>query len=108
MWNTSDKGVVKHWENHRKSGKKVVNYIERAYPRISIEQNKEANHFELLSFIKKRNPAFKAIIEQLANTEREEQVMQMLKKDFYWFFIKERIALIEVILQMRFQKVREV
>lgn len=108
LWNTSDEGVVKHWKNYKNSGKKIVHYVERAYPRISIEQNKEANHFELLSFIKQQHPDFKRIIDDLANPQREEHVLHMLEKEFYPFFIPERRALIRIILQTRFNKVREV
>lgn len=108
LWNTSDENVIKHYQNLNIGGKKVVNYVEKAYPRVSIEQNKEANHFELIQFIKQDNIGYKHAIDQLASVENEIRVLKMLQKEFYPFFIRERSELITLILKMRFKKVREV
>lgn len=108
LWNTSDQNVINHHRNLGVGGKKVVNYVEKAYPRISIEQNKEANHFELIQFIKKDNKEYKLIIDQLASVENEARVLNMMQKEFFPFFIRERCELLTLILKMRFKKIREV
>jgi len=108
LWNTSDKNVINHRENLGKGGKKVVNYVEKAYPRISIEQNKEANHFELIEFIKNDSDEYRQIIDGLASVENEARVQKMIQNEFFPFFIRERCDLLRLILEMRFKKVREV
>jgi len=51
LWNLSDDNIKHHLKIHKDNGKKVIKYIENAHPRISIEANTIANHFELLDFI---------------------------------------------------------
>jgi len=107
LWNLSDENIVKYLELHEAGGKRVKNYVDNAYPRISIEENVEANHFDLIKFVKRHNNQYKQIVESLASIHNEAIVLEMLKKEFYRFFIPERNKLIEVILKNRFKTIRE-
>lgn len=105
LWNYSDDNIKQIYKN---SGKKIVSYIEGACPRISIESNKQANHFQLIDFIKRYSQEYKEIINELASSDNEEKVIRMFKKEFSPCFIKERSDLIIQILTTRFKKVREI
>ena len=106
LWNYSDDNIKNLLRIHQNSGKKIVNYIQEACPRISIESNTQANHFELMDFVKRYNDKYRQIINDLACIENEEKVLEMLNKEFYPFFISERCELITLILKTRFKKIR--
>ena len=89
-----------------KGGEKVEKYIESASPRISIDGNSEINHFGLIGYLKNLEAEFKVIISELASEEIEHQVLEMLKKKFFYFFIAERVKLIGHIIRERFKKIR--
>lgn len=108
LWNYSDENIKKHYEDYCKNGTKIVNYIEAACPRISIEQNKNANHFDLIAYLKNDSPAYKTSIEKLSSVHNEEKILRMLRNEFSPFFIKERSNLLEIILRNRIKKIREV
>lgn len=103
MWNYSDENIKKIYGQ---SGTRIDTYINEACPRISIESNTQANHFQLIDFIKRYNKEYEEIINNLANLENEEKVIGMLSREFYPFFIPERAELITLILKTRFKKVR--
>ena len=107
-WNLSDKNVVHYLKVHNKNGRKVINYIENACPRISLENNEKANHFDLIKFVKKSNSEYSEIISMLASEENEKNVLEMLINEFYTYFIPERCELIELILKNRFKRVRNI
>ncbi|SDW84979.1 HipA-like C-terminal domain-containing protein [Hydrobacter penzbergensis] len=106
LWNLNDENI-KHFLNvHKNGGKKVVNYIEEASPRISIEGNTQANHFQLINFLKKYNSEYPEIVNELANAENEENVLKMLRSEFFPLFISQRSEIITLILETRFKKIR--
>lgn len=108
LWNYSDDNLVNLLDIHKKGHQKVVHYIENASPRISIEGNTKANHFELIDFIKRYNTEYQQIINQLAGRENEQRVLATLKDEFYPFFTQERRELMTIILQARFEKIRSI
>jgi predicted site-specific integrase-resolvase len=103
MWNYSDENIKKIY---KQGGKKIVTYVEEACPRISIEENKQANHFQLIDLVKNYNTEYGEIVSDLASVENEEKVLKMLEEEFYPFFIRERSELITTILRTRFKKIR--
>lgn len=105
MWNYSDENIKKIY---RQGGKKIISYIEDACPRISIEENKQANHFQLIGLVKNYNAEYREIVNDLASIENEEKVLKMLGLEFYPFFIKERFELITTIVRTRFKKIRDI
>lgn len=104
-WNHSDENIK---QILKQGAKKVVNYIAEASPRISIEGNTQANHFQLIDFIKRYNNEYCEIVNTLASVENEERVLNMLAGEFYPLFIPERCELITLILRTRFKKIREI
>ncbi len=105
LWNYSDENIKKKFKH---GSKKIVSYVEDACPRISIEDNKQANHFQLINFIKRYSQEYKNIVEELAKVENEEKIIKMFKTEFSPYFIHERSELIIGILRTRFKKVREI
>lgn len=103
LWNYSDENIKKIF---KQGGKKIITYTEEACPRISIEENKQANHFQLIDFIKRYNTYYEKIVTNLASVENEERVLKVLEKEFFPFFIHERSELIKTILRTRFKTVR--
>ena len=87
---------------------KIQKYIESACPRISIEDNKEANHFDLIKYVKQQNNEYREIVNHLVSVENEDNVTGMIKREFSPFFIPERAKLTIVIIRSRFKKVREI
>lgn len=105
FWNYSDKNLRKLYEL---GGNKVAKYIELACPRISIENNAKANHFELIDFIARINDEYNQIIKSLSKQENEHQVLKMLEKEFFPMFIPERTSLISQVLTSRFEIIRRI
>lgn len=108
LWNFSDENIATTYQSHISGSGKIEKYIEAASPRISIEANKEANHFELIKYLKKENKTYEEIVNHLSSVENEEKVIKMVSKEFYPFFIPERRKLTTIILKSRFKKVREI
>lgn len=106
LWNVSDENIKNFLHSHRQGGKKVVNYIARASPRISIEGNTEANHFQLIDFVRRYNKEYDEIVSNLASVDNEEKVLKMVSDEFFPFFIQERAELVTIILKERFKTVR--
>ena len=107
LWNNSDEWIVNNLNSMKQGGKRVEKYIESACPRISIDGDSKINHFGLINYLKNLNPEFKVIISELASEQREYKVLEMLKREFFYFFIPERCKLIEHIVKERFKKIRE-
>jgi hypothetical protein len=108
LWNISDEWIVKHLALMNQNGQKVRKYIEDACPRISIDEDRNVNHFGLIGYLKNYNIEFNVIINQMASFKNEADVLKMLKRDFFSFFIVERCKLIEHIVSKRFKKIREI
>lgn len=108
LWNFSDSNIKNILNSYEVGGKRIDRYIDEACPRISIENNTKANHFELISFLKRYNQEYREIVNRLSDLEIERKVIIMLKKEFAHFFTRERFKLIVIILNKRFEKVRRV
>jgi hypothetical protein len=106
LWNVSDANCKHFLSEHLAGRKKVVSYIEEASPRISIENNTQANHFELIDFLKRYNKDYEKVVMELVSLENQIKVLEMLKKEFYPFFIQERCRLITIIIETRFKRIR--
>jgi len=104
LWNYSDENLIKI---HRGGAKKIEKYINEACPRISIEANTSANHFELIDFLSRYNSDYKRVVTTLSKEAVEDEIIEMLKKEFYPLFIRERCELITLILRKRFKKIRD-
>jgi hypothetical protein len=108
LWNYSDENIKNLLKTHSQGAKKIEKYINDASPRISIESNTQANHFELIDFIKRYDNEYKEIINEMASINNEKKVLAMLNKEFKSFFIPERFEAIRLILTTRFKKIRNI
>lgn len=107
LWNFDEVNIRKHLANYSSiNGKKVLNYIKSSKPRVSIEDNKEANHIELIEFLKRTSEDYKQIVNDLSNETKEKDVIKMLEKEIFIYFSKPRIELIKIVLSERFKLVR--
>ena len=106
MWNESEINIVNHHTNHNNGGKKVVNYIRNAEPRISLEKKFDVNHFELIAFVRKIKPEYSDIVSELVSNSNEKCVLEMLDSDIFKHFSKERRELVVLILKERFETLR--
>ena len=107
FWNTAEQNIVKYLESHKSGLNKVTNYVNNASPRISLEYNHSVNHFELITFVKKSKKEYSEIIDSLSTTFQEKKVLEMLNKELFQFISEERKELIQLVIQSRFEKVRE-
>jgi glycerol-3-phosphate cytidylyltransferase-like family protein len=106
LWNESEENIVKHYENIRREGKKLVNYVQQAKPRISIEEDAEINHFGLIAFIRSYSDEYKSVVDDLLAGRNEEKVLKMLREEVFLFFSPERQDLITRIIKERFSILR--
>ncbi len=107
FWNWSDGSVKESLKNYKKGGRKVENYLQNALPRVSIEENAEINHFDLVGFLCKENKLYNKIVVELTSAEVEAEVVKMIKNEFDSFFVKERMTLIILTIQRRFSQLRK-
>jgi len=109
LWNFSEENISKHLDAYTKqSGTKIEKYINGSKPRVSIEDNKEANHFELVDFIGRYNDEFKEIALSLTSYKKEEEVFRMLENEIFIYFSQIRRDLIKIVLKERFNKIRKI
>lgn len=107
LWNNSDDWIVNNLQAMSRDGKKVERYINDACPRISIDDDSGIDHFGLISYLKNYNAGYSVLIKEMSSFDNEERIIEMLKIEFFSFFIKERCKLIEYIVRERFKRIRE-
>jgi hypothetical protein len=107
-WNRSDKALEHILGLHKQGNQTIHKYILDASPRISIEENKQANHFQLVDFVKRYREEYNKIVNDLSCAENEEKVLKMLAHEFYPFFVPARKEIIETVLTERFKKITEI
>lgn len=103
LWNFSDNTLK---TKSKFGNKEIDSYIEQASPRISIDDNISANHFQLIDVIRRYNSEYNQIVYEMSDQKNEEKILKTLTREFYPFFIPERSKLITLILSKRFQRVR--
>lgn len=104
LWNIPDKDLSSMIENT----KKIDRYINKSMPRIGLEGKKKVTHFDLIEFIVISDEKFKAIALDLISIEKENQILEMLRKDLFYYFSPYRSKLIEIILTKRYKHLREI
>lgn len=104
LWNIPDKNLLQYIE----SEKKLHKYLNSSLPRISFEENKAPNHFDLIEFIVNKSDKNRSIVRALVAYEKELHVFKMLENDCFHFLTEKRKELIKLILLKRFEKIREI
>lgn len=105
-WNWSDFKIKK--QTLTGNGKKIADYINNSSPCVSINENCDATHFDLIRYIKSEKYEYKKIIDELCSSEKEIRILNILRREFYSLFIKERQSLLTYTIKQRFKKIREV
>lgn len=108
FWNQSDE-KIKHFHSLLKepNSKKIERYSKISEPRVSIESNKNANHFELIEYIIGTDDRYKEVVVELSSESKEKEVLDRFRNDYCCFMIKERQEVIERLLKRRFKTTRE-
>lgn len=108
FWNDSDEKIKSNYIQWKESGNsKIKKYSNKSMPRISIEDKKNVNHFDLIEYIIKEDSNYKEIVMSLSSKEMEKKVINKFRTEYSQFFIKERQLMIEDLLEYRFNKTRE-
>lgn len=108
FWNLSDDNI-RHFHSllAQTNSRKIEKYSNLSEPRISIEGNKNANHFDLIEYIIGVDDRYKEIVVELSSEAKEGKILQRFRNDFCHFMIEERQELIEKLLKLRFKTTRE-
>lgn len=104
LWNTPDGNLLKLIKHETKLEK----YLYNSLPRISLEENKTPNHFELIEFIIRRNKEYQNIVQNLVSTEKEKEIFKMLEEECFPFLTKNRRILVKIVLTKRLLKIRKI
>lgn len=108
FWNQSDERI-RHFHSllDHPDSRKIVAYSKKSQPRVSIESNKNANHFDLIEYIIATDAGYKEVVIELCSESNEKRVIDRFRNDCCSFMIKERQEVIESLLKHRFKTTRE-
>lgn len=108
-WNSNEKFILSLYHDTEDiQNKRIGTYVKKSVPKISIPNNKNCNHFQLIEYLKVNNHIKKKHIARWTNNESLEQTLSILNKDFVKFFTPERRLIIEKILNLRFQTLKSI
>ena len=109
LWNLSEENIDKYLLNYKTDQGSLINkYILNSKPRISLEENSDVNHFELINFLKAYNQEYAGIIDKLLSPENEESIFSFLRDKIFLFYSRNRQEAIELVLKLRLEKLREI
>ena len=109
LWNISDKNVLPLYKELTRNDKiQLTKYVVKSVPKISIPDNANCNHFDLIEHLHHKKCFNKEHMETWTNKEYLNLILNKLHKDFSSLFIKERREVIQYILETRFKKISEI
>lgn len=108
LWNYTEGKISEMYKKLQYSNNPVNPYIKKSKPRISFGGNPKANHFELIQYLSSYNKTYQKIIKDLITVEKENYVIEELKKEIFLLFCEKRSILTEMILRKRFEKLRSI
>ncbi len=106
FWNMSDDNIRHNLSVYKSGGKRIANYIKEASPRIALEGNPMANHFDLLTFIIQQRSQYIPLIAEMSSIGMEEKIKNYLRSNFAQFYCNERNEIIAITLKNRFIQIR--
>lgn len=107
LWNITDNNVKELYKQHLTDHKCLDGIINQSKPSISIENNEQANHFELIEWLYNYNAGYKRIIIESITLVKEKSVINCIEQHSY-LIVKERSILLKKIINLRFQKLRSI
>lgn len=109
MWNLADEKVLTFYkELLNPDHKQLDNYILKSVPKISIPNNENCNHFDLISYLEKKGYLNDKHKDVWMNENYLNFAIEKLNLQYKNLFIFERRQLIEYILKLRFKKISEI
>jgi|26BtaG_2_1085354.scaffolds.fasta_scaffold00010_101 hypothetical protein len=109
LWNLSDENVLSlHTELKNPNNKRLENYVLKSVPKISIPDNENCNHFELIEYLEKNDFLNDEHRNVWTNQDLLEKAILELNTHFKDLFIKERITLITYVLRKRFSEIAKI
>ncbi len=107
FWNDTDEKVKKIFNLYQKKQDSLDSYIRDSYPRVSLENNYNASHFDLIVSLSK-NYEYKTIISNLVSMSVTTNLLHRFDSELRKFFIYERSELMCIVLQKRIEKIKEI
>jgi hypothetical protein len=103
FWNKSDKNIISlHQELNNPNNKQFEKYVLSSVPKISIPNNSECNHFDLVKYLKENNYLNEEHVAIWSKKENLSNCVNLLGTKFDKLFINERKKLIQIVLEQRF------
>lgn len=107
FWNNSNQQTKEFYEKWETNGSSMIKgYANRSKPRISVENKKNANHFDLIEYIILERDAYKNIVRSLCTEKMERKIIKSFDSIYSQYFIKERRIIIKELLRYRFNKTK--
>lgn len=109
LWNFSEENVDKYLLNYDTDGGTLLNkYLQNSCPRISIEDNKAINHFELVEFLKNYNAEYEDVVREMISVDNENNILTFLNEEIFVYFTENRKRIITLVINKRFEKLRDI
>lgn len=109
LWNCSDEVLLSLHSELIKADKIRINkYVFKSVPKISIPDNANCNHFDLVLHLQKKNCFNRSHVEVWTDRKNIEVAIEKLETDFKYLFTRERREVITYILELRFKKLCEI
>jgi len=108
-WNNDEKFILSlHQDSITEQNKRLEKYVNNSVPKISIPGNKKCNHFQLVAYLKNNGYIKSSHVDKWTNREGLEKSIKILKFDFKKLFTPERRQIIEKVLNLRFEKLKNI
>lgn len=107
LWNFDEANIEKYLNNYEKeNGTLIDKYLKNSCPRISIEDDKSINHFELIKFLWNYNDEYKNLINKLLIDDTKNKIFTLLDAEIFIYFSEKRKKVTRIIITERFQKLK--
>jgi len=108
LWSITEENILKMYNQYQLGDNQQINaFLKRSKPRFSFSDNPQSNHFDLVKFLSNYDESYRNVILSLITVKQEQSVLRKLKKTVCRYFSRERNFLINEILRLRFEKLRE-
>lgn len=107
LWNKTEEKVQKMYQHYKNGSNELDHFVNKSKPRFSFQDNINANHFELVSYLCCSNDRYKKIVQNLITLSNENRIIEKFSDRAERYFSSERCLLMVEILKKRFYKLRQ-
>lgn len=107
-WNSSDNYIVSLSQDRNKRQSRLVKYVNKSKPKISIPGNSNCHHFDLIKYLVNQSYLTKSQIEAWSNKIQLANIYEVIENKFCNIMIAERLSLIKETLSFRFSELSKV